>query len=233
MHNVFLNGEIEEEVYMEQPLGFVNFFIPHFVCKLSKALNGLKQFPKAWFTKLSACLHQWGFVSSMIDASMFILSITSTLIIILVYIEDIIILVSDSSLIQQLISSLDSHFTLKDLRQLSYFFGLEVHYTHSELHLSQTKYIKDLFTCANMLNCKSMSTSMSSGPTLSLCNCQLLDDPTSYKSIVGVLHYCTLNRLEINFSVNKVYQFMHKFSLQPIDKLLNGSYAILRLLILV
>lgn len=123
---------------------------------------------------------------------------------------NIIIMSSDSSLIQQLISKLESHFALKDLGQLSYFLRLEVHYTSSRLHLSQTKYIKDLFTHANILDCKSMSTLISFNPTLSLYDGQLLDDLASYRSVVGALKYCTLTRLDISLSVNKVCQFMHK-----------------------
>ena len=111
-------------------------------------------------------------MTSKADTSVFILSTSTTLIIVLVYDDDIIIMGSDSSLIKQLISSLDSQFALKDLGQLSYFLGLEVHYTSFGLHLSQAKYIKDLLMRANMQDCKPSPTPVSSSPTLSLYDAQ-------------------------------------------------------------
>lgn len=63
IHNAFLNGDLNEEVFVEQPPGFhVPSSVP-LVCKLHKALYGLKQSTRAWFTKLSSCLLQWGFHS--------------------------------------------------------------------------------------------------------------------------------------------------------------------------
>ncbi|RVW13866.1 Retrovirus-related Pol polyprotein from transposon RE1 [Vitis vinifera] len=61
----------EEDVYMEQPKGFVNSEFPDYVCKLNKSLYGLKQAPRAWFMRLSQTLLEFGFLSSPVDASLF------------------------------------------------------------------------------------------------------------------------------------------------------------------
>ena len=74
VHNAFLHGDLVEDVYMEQPVGFVDPIQPIAVCKLSKALYGLKQCTQAWYTKLSTCLLTWGFKMSQADTSMFILT---------------------------------------------------------------------------------------------------------------------------------------------------------------
>ena len=70
--SVFLNGFIEEEVYVEQPAGFESFDYPNHVFKLSKALYGLKQAPKAWYERLSNFLLEKGFSKGKVDTTLFI-----------------------------------------------------------------------------------------------------------------------------------------------------------------
>lgn len=71
MHNAFLNGKLQEEVYMTQPWGFVDANRPDYMCKLNKALYELKQAPKAWYEKLNAALLKKGLVNSIADSSLF------------------------------------------------------------------------------------------------------------------------------------------------------------------
>lgn len=70
MNNVFLNDDLEEEVYLYQPEAFVDQDYSHYVCILKNALYGLKQASRAWCTKLSNCLISWGFRSSQFYTSM-------------------------------------------------------------------------------------------------------------------------------------------------------------------
>ncbi|RVW12197.1 Retrovirus-related Pol polyprotein from transposon RE1 [Vitis vinifera] len=121
VHNAFLNGELEEQVYMSQPPGYLDTTFPTKVCRLKKALYGLKQAPRAWFQRLSSALIQWGFSNSRTDSSMFLHFGESTTLIVLVYVDDIIITGCSSTQISSLIAKLDSIFTLRDLGQLSYF----------------------------------------------------------------------------------------------------------------
>ena len=74
VQNAFLRGVLEEEVYMRQPPGFESAKQPHMVCKLDRAINGLKQAPRAWYSKLSSKLIDLGFVASKSDTSLFYLS---------------------------------------------------------------------------------------------------------------------------------------------------------------
>ncbi|RVW83707.1 Retrovirus-related Pol polyprotein from transposon RE1 [Vitis vinifera] len=158
VHNAFLNGELEEQVYMSQPPGYLDTKFPTKVCRLKKALYGLKQAPRAWFQRLSSALIQWGFSNSRTDSSMFLHFGESTTLIVLVYVDDIIITGCSSTQISSLIAKLDSIFTLRDLGQLSYFLGIEVSYHEGSMNLSQTKYVSDLLHRTEMFDTKPAKT---------------------------------------------------------------------------
>lgn len=89
VNNTFLKGELNEEVYMEQPEGFVNSEHPSPVCKLRKALYGLKQAPRVWYEKLRCSLMQWGFKNVISDTSLFCLRNADDVLIFLVYVDNI------------------------------------------------------------------------------------------------------------------------------------------------
>ena len=136
VHNAFLNGDLQEQVYMIQRPGYVDINFPNKVCRLNKAIYGLKQAPRAWFQRLSSALLQWGFHSSRTDSSMFIHFGNSSTLIVLIYVDDIIIIGSSSTQISSLIAKLNSVFALRDLGKLSYFLGLEVTYHNDSITLS-------------------------------------------------------------------------------------------------
>ena len=141
---------------------------------------------------------------------MFLYHSSSDCVIVLVYVDDILVTGSFSSLIDKLLCFLHSEFALKDLGSLHYFLGIEALRTKSGLHLRQTRYITDLLHRVSMLDCKPLATPMATGPTLSLYHGTSLDNVTLYRSIVGALQYCTITRPDISFAVNKVCQFMHQ-----------------------
>lgn len=126
IRNAFLNGDLNEEVYMKQPLSFVDSAHPSHVLKLHKVLYGLKQSPQAWFLKLSSCLLNLGFFASKSDTSMFIYRDSSSIVVFLIYVDDILVTGNDFKLIQHFISSLGSLFMVKDIGDLSYFLGIQV-----------------------------------------------------------------------------------------------------------
>jgi hypothetical protein len=89
--NAFLHGLLQETVHMAQPPGFQHPQYPAAVCKLRKAINGLKQAPRAWFSRLSARLIDLKFTSSKSDSSLFIYKAKGITIFVLIYVDDIII----------------------------------------------------------------------------------------------------------------------------------------------
>ena len=93
VNNTFLNGELEETVYMTQSQGFIDSTKLNFVCRLNKALYGLKQAPRTWCKKLSNSLLRWGFTCSNSNTSMFLYKSCKFILIVLVHVDDIIITV--------------------------------------------------------------------------------------------------------------------------------------------
>ena len=89
--NAFLHGYLKEEVYMQQPQGYVNPSKPHYVCRLLKSLYGLKQAPRAWFERFTSQLLHLGFMASLADSSLFVYHFGSTILYLLLYVDDIII----------------------------------------------------------------------------------------------------------------------------------------------
>lgn len=124
INNAFLNGPLQEEVYVKPPEGFFNKN-PGLVCRLKKAIHGLKQAPRAWFSKLASTLISFGFKSARCDNSLFIHYTSNSLTYMLIYVDDILITGNNSAFVQHIIHKLNSLFPLKDLGHLSYFLGIE------------------------------------------------------------------------------------------------------------
>jgi len=224
--NAFLHGSLTEEVFMEQPPGFVDPQFPNHVCKLHKVLYGLKQAPRAWFHKLIQALLALGFTGSLVDTSLFIYHQRPVHIFVLVYVDDIIVTRTHLSKINALILVLQQEFKLKDLGHLSYFLGIHVHRDSQTIHLNQAKYIATLLGRVNMLGAKPYSAPCTSGKKLTRFDGDPLSDPSLYRHIVGALQYCTLTRLDISYSVSQLCQFLHC----PTNAHLTGAKRVLRYL---
>jgi hypothetical protein len=211
VHNAFLHGYLEEEVYMQQPPGYEDPTKPNYVCKLDKALYGLKQAPRAWYSRLSSKLVALGFQASKADTSLFFYSQGNIHVFVLVYVDDIIVASSSEQATKAFLQDLHDEFALKDLGELHYFLRIEVTKAKDGLILSQEKYASDLLKKAGMSDCKPVATPLSTTEKLSLHEGTALgeNDSTKYRSIVGALQYLTLTRPDIAFPVNKVCQFLH------------------------
>jgi Reverse transcriptase (RNA-dependent DNA polymerase) len=207
--NAFLNGDLNEQVFMQQPQGFTDPTNPDFVCLLHKSLYGLRQAPRVWFEKLSSTLLSFGFSASIYDPSMFLAHHQGHILILLVYVDDIIVTGSDPVQVDQCIQHLNSRFVIRDLGQLHFFLGIEATHNKEGICLTQTKYLTDLLKRVNMMNCKSVLSPMASGTILSTTGVDPCKDPSLYRSVIGALQYATLTRPDISYSVNKLSQYMH------------------------
>lgn len=226
VNNAFLQGTLTEEVYMEQPPGFVDTDKPSYVCRLQKAIYGLKQAPRAWYTELRNFLLSLGFVNSVADTSLFVLQDGKEFVYLLVYVDDILVTSSNTRGIANILNLLAERFSMKDPEDLNYFLGIEAHRTATGLHLSQRKYILDLLHTYDMTNAKPVTTPMASSPRLTLTSGNKLPDPTKFRKLVGSLQYLAFTRLDIAYAVNRLSQFMHL----PTDEHWQAPKRILRYL---
>lgn len=208
--NAFLHGNLTETVYMTQPAGFVDKTKPNHVCLLHKALYGLKQAPRAWFDKFSTFLLEFGFVCSKLDPSLFVCIRGKDIIMLLLYVDDMIITGNSSYLLTTVLEKLNKSFRMKDLGQLSYFLGIQVHHHSEELFLSQQKYAEDILAVAGMSDCSSMPTPLPLQLDRVPDQLVLFPNPTYFRSLAGKLQYLTLTRPDIQYAVNFVCQKMHE-----------------------
>lgn len=208
--NAFLHGFLAEDVYMQQPPGFEDSRYPSHVCKLQRAIYGLKQSPRAWYARLSARLFQLGFVPSKADTSLFIFNRSGVQVFMLVYVDDIVIAGSTPAAVEGLVRSLSDTFPIKDLGSLAYFLGLEAACNSGGMIPTQRKYVLDLLLRVNMENCNPVPTPLVPTERLARDTGAFLgpDDSFRYRSVVGSLQYLTLTRPDISFAVNKVCQFL-------------------------
>ncbi|RVX04551.1 Retrovirus-related Pol polyprotein from transposon RE1 [Vitis vinifera] len=159
--NAFLHGDLAEEVYMEQPPGFVAQGESGLVCRLRRSLYGLKQSPRAWFSHFSSVVQEFGMLRSTADHSVFYHhNSLGQCIYLVVYVDDIVITGSDQDGIQKLKQHLFTHFQTKDLGKLKYFLGIEIAQSSSGVVLSQRKYALDILEETGMLDCKPVDTPM-------------------------------------------------------------------------
>ena len=210
VNNAFLQGTLTEDVYMEQPPGFVDKDKPDYVCKLNKAIYGLKQAPRVWYMELHTFLLEYGFKNSLADASLFILHVHNIKLYVLIYVDDIIVTGNDPKRVQQFIDIRSQRFSLKDVGALSYFLGIEAQRSTSGLLLTQRKYINDLLGSVQMSTANPASYPMVLTDRLQLTSGTALSDGSEYRMVVGSLQYLHFTRPDIFFAVNKLSQFMHR-----------------------
>ena len=207
--NAFLHGELQEELYMEQPPGFVAQGESNLVCKLRRSLYGLKQSPRAWFSRFSTVLVEFGMIRSTSDHSVFYKHTSEgKCIYLIVYVDDIVITGNDQDGITQLKAHLFKHFQTKDLGLLRYFLGIEVAQSSSGIVLSQRKYVLDILEETGMLNCKPVDSPMDPNMKLLPGQGEPFTDPGRYRRLVGRLNYLTITRPDISFAVSVVSQFL-------------------------
>lgn len=104
---MFLHGTLHEDVFMSQPLGFVDPHLPHYVCRLKKAMYGLKQ--ALAYNELKQFLLSIGFTNSKADTSLFIFKTNHLTIFVLVYVDDLIITGTDTDRIQTFITKVNTN----------------------------------------------------------------------------------------------------------------------------
>ena len=138
--SAFLNGFIEEEVYVEQPPGFESFDFPNHVFKFSKTLYGLKQAPRAWYERLSNFLLEKGFSKEKVDTTLFIKKSKNDLLIVQIYVDDIIFGATNHCLCEEFSKLMQGDFEMSMMGELKFFLGLQIKQCKDGIFINQTKY---------------------------------------------------------------------------------------------
>ncbi|KAL0533145.1 hypothetical protein IC582_030360 [Cucumis melo] len=212
----FLNGNLDEEVFMDQPEGFMVEGKEHMVCKLKRSIYGLKQASKQWYLKFNDTITSFGFKENIVDRCIYLKISGSKFIILVLYVDDILLATNDFGLLCQTKEFLSKNFEMKDMSEASYVIGIEIFRdrTHGLLGLSQKAYINKVLEKLKMNKCSSSVVPIQKGDKFSLMQCPKNElernqmETISYASIVGSLLYAqTCTRLDISFAVGMLGRY--------------------------
>ena len=197
----FVNGLLNEDVYVAQPKGFID---PHFsdhVLYLKKALYGFKQAPRAWYDRLTQYLVSHGFIKGKADQTLFIKREDGELIVAQVYVDDIIFGSTKDELAHGFSKLMQAEFEMSMIGELTHFLGLQIRQQDSGIFLSQSKYAKNLMKKFGLEFSSSVRTPMSPNVKLTVDLLGKSVDPSLYRSMIGSLFYLTASRSDISYSV--------------------------------
>ncbi|KAK1697211.1 hypothetical protein QYE76_013908 [Lolium multiflorum] len=128
----FLNGDLDEDVYMTQPEGFVVEGKEHLACRLKKSIYGLKQASRQWYLKFDKIIRTFGFTENVKDNCIYVKFKGSRFTILVLYVDDILLACSDKDMLHETKNFLSSNFDMKDLGEASYVLGIEIHRDRSK-----------------------------------------------------------------------------------------------------
>lgn len=120
VHNAFLHGHLTKDVFMSQPLSFIDQQHPNHVCHLKRALYSLKQTPRVWFQRLDTFLMELGFIDSKIDTTLFVYSDGHFMPYILFHVDDILLMGNNDRFLHTILNQLPTEFSFKDLGPVSF-----------------------------------------------------------------------------------------------------------------
>nr|GEW65145.1 hypothetical protein [Tanacetum cinerariifolium] len=149
----FLYGPLKEEVYVNQPNGFVDPYHPNKVYRLKKALYGLKQAPRAWYDELSNFLISKGFSKGSINLTLFITKHGEDILLVQIYVDDIILGSTNPKLSKQFEKLMHSKFEMSMMGELKFFLGIQIHQSPSGIFINQAKYAQEILIKHGMTSC--------------------------------------------------------------------------------
>lgn len=208
--SAFLNGELEEEVYVEQPAGFVKQGSEKKVLKLRKALYGLKQAPRAWNKKIDKSLINMGYVRCISEHGVYVKSGGGDIVILCLYVDDLLVTGNNETKVIEFKRKMMSTFEMTDLGEISYFLGIEFQNTSDGVLLSQKKYASDVLKRFNMQHCNGAATPAEAGLWLDKNVDEPEVDATKFRQVVGALRYLCNTRPDIAFSVGLISRVMDR-----------------------
>ncbi|KAK4380916.1 Retrovirus-related Pol polyprotein from transposon RE2 [Sesamum angolense] len=186
VNSAFLNGYIDEEIYVEQPQGFIAKGSEEKVWRLKKALYGLKQAPRAWYSRIDKYFMDRGFRRSLSEPTLYIKS-------------------QDDSRLQE---DMMKTFEMSDLGLIYFFLGIEINQEKEGIFICQRKYTENLLKKFKMESCKTVTTPLVTGEKYQKEDGSQKVDASIYRSLIGSLLYLTATRPDIMFATSLLSRFM-------------------------
>src|SRR5882757_4386648 len=213
--SVFLHGVLDEEIYMEQPQGFITPRTETKVCRLKKAIYGLKQASRAWNLQFHGVLISLGFKRMHADAGIYVCHQHGGvgLLVVVLYVDDITIMGSSLEDVRQLKSSLSSRYEMTDLGEIQSYLGMRISRDRSQkrLEIDQSGYIKDVLDRFGMADANPHPTPLPAGADAHLVKFSTQAasaDIKHYQSLIGSLLYVQIGtRPDISFAVSRLVQY--------------------------
>jgi hypothetical protein len=221
VEGAYLYADLTEEVYLQQPEGFVDPSNPTGVLRLRKAIYGLKQSARAWHGRLSAHLIKLGFVANEVDPSLFQRIRGEKKFFVQVYVDDLGLVTNCKEELREFQEDMGAEFKMKDLGKTTYYLG--IHFQHQPnqrtVHLHQELYIRQLVEKFGLQDSKVASTPMEEGHTLATEQPWAEGEEedmanTPYAQLVGSLNYlssCTRPDIAYSLSVLSRYTGTGKY----------------------
>ncbi|GKA29963.1 putative ribonuclease H-like domain-containing protein [Tanacetum coccineum] len=199
--SAFLYDTIKEEVYVHQPLRFVDPAHLNKVYKVIKALYGLHQALRAWYETLSSFLMENGFRRGTIDKTLFIKKKKSDIMLVQVYVDDIIFGSTKKSMCTEFEDCMHKRFQMSSIGELTFFLGLQVKQQPDGIFISQDKYVADILKKFDFCSIRTATTPIESNKPLVKDEDGVDVDVHVYRSMIGSLMYLTASRPDIMFAV--------------------------------
>lgn len=207
----FLNGELKENVFMQQPEGFVLKENENKVFKLKKAVYGLKQSGRAWNEKVDNVLLNIGYEKSKFEPCLYIKKNKDNLLtIVALYVDDFFVFSADCNEINFLENYLNSKFKIKNLGEAKQCLGIRINrdYDKECITIDQELYINDLLKRFGMVDSKIVSTPLDSSINLSNVEGEICDSKIPYQELIGSLMYlAVMTRPDIAHAVSLLSQY--------------------------
>jgi len=228
--SAFLHGELKEEIYVQQPAGFMKKGKEEKVYKLRKALYGLKQAPRNWYNKIEAYFARNGFERCFCEHTLFTKSTKGgKILIVSLYVDDLIYTRNDGSMCDDFKSSMMSKFDMTDLGRMRYFLGVEVLRNAHGIFIYQMNYAQEVLSWFGMKDCNAVKNLIVPRTKMSENDAGTKVDATLFKQVVGSLMYLTATRPDLMYGVSLINRFManptetHWFAAKRILRYLKGA----------
>ena len=207
--SVSLNRYLEEELYVEQPIGYVVEGREDKVLKLKKALYGLKQAPRAWNSRIEKYFQVNGFSKCPREHALHCkVHKNGDILIVCLYVDDLIFIGKNPGMFEDFKKVMTKEFEMTNIGLMAYYLGIEVKQMEDGIFISQEGYEEDILKKFEMLNSNLVSTPVECGVKLSKHDNEEKVNPTFFKSMVGSLRYLTCIRPDILFGTVLVNRYM-------------------------